>query len=235
MPPRPTRQSQPQKSTRGKSQKGTNFSSFRFAFVPFVYLPRSSERHAVIEKDVPVFRRVGIGPTVVTNAIAGVEQTALGQRYRNSGGKVTIVIFSAIPVRHNADLRMNRLLVSQDRSCPMCAHTRKSRRILIRHHIGTSRNARTVVARFYLLAEVSVKKPPGVVAGSLVQWRMEKGSSGDGKSFIVVLEKLPFDIRFDVAAGGTAAAIRNRIGIVKHWKIHADFDVPRCADHKAWI
>jgi len=27
---------------------------------------------------------------------------------------------------------------------------------------------------------------------------MENGSSDDGKSFIVVLEKLPFEIRFDV-------------------------------------
>src|SRR2546422_9007684 len=76
------------------------------------------ERDSVIQKDVPVFRSVRIGPTIIADAVACVEQAAPRESYGNSGSKVPIVILSAIPVRDDADFRVNRLLVPEDHSSP---------------------------------------------------------------------------------------------------------------------
>src|SRR5260370_42713161 len=63
----------------------------------------------------------------------------------------------------------------------------------------------------------------------------KKGSSHNGKTFVVILPKLPFDVRFGVPAGRARAAERYRFGIMKCREIDAELHAAGSADNKTWV
>src|SRR5438105_13499382 len=103
---------------------------------------------------------------------------------------------------------MDRLFISNDCSCAMSVGGGEIYHVRIRDDVRARRNARTVVTGLHLLAEVSIEQSPGILSRALVYRRVQERSSDNGQPGVVVLEKLPFHVRFDVAAGRAVATVR---------------------------
>src|SRR5215471_11128090 len=201
------------------------------------------EGHAIIKEHEAILRGIRVGPAVIADAVAGVEEAVGGKGDRNTGRPVAIVVLSAVPVGHEADFLRDGLFISENHSSAVTVEGREVDLAGIRDNIGTSRQARTVVAGLDLLREVAVKQSPSLVQLSAccictaaVQRLMKECAAHERESLVIILVELPLEVRLDVSAG---PAGRDATGIaalgMERREVDAKFSVVGAANNKTRI
>src|SRR4051812_32209917 len=114
------------------------------------------EGHAVVHEHVAVLGRVRVFPAVVAEAVADVEQTAVGKRDRDAGREVADAVLAAEPVGDEADLAAEGLFVAEQHAATGAEEADLHRIVLLGDDAVRAGSESGTMVALHLLADVAV-------------------------------------------------------------------------------